>query len=532
MFELESSLHLYQSPLYRGRKGHWTTSFPEAVADCQGTLTWDPAAILGILGFTYTCGDRTLVNEVKRLGWLSGIGPDGEPRLEEIPAHGRRWQSPAEIAEELNRLLRQEALEVCRERQEIYVLLSGGLDSRMVAGVLAGLQKEGALPVKPIGVTWGLEDSRDVVYGRRIADMLGFEWLHASLTSDDLKENTEQTVLNIASLVSPVHLHSMHWFRNVSPDALVLAASYGDSVGRAEFSGKHVLELDYLRPVNSFGLLKKEVDAYAYQGVKDDLKQLQDRTAGQPAYVLCEHEMQGHYMRNMISQAMSVINRYCRVYQMFTHPAIYSYMWSIHPARRDDNVYAELLELLDPRLARTPWARTNRALRGATVDTQRGLRKGYHEYEAWIEGPLFEELNRYINPDWFAETGIFDPDNVRRLSEEVRNGRQGKGLYAFKPYEIYLWLAAFRRLAEQLEKMGKSAHLDQVTLSCPGSAPVDVPGIQKVGFLQRQLSRSAFCYNLAKQVLAPLRKMRKKNARKKLRQQTIRNYSPEIFVKK
>jgi hypothetical protein len=88
MAELESSLHLYQPPLYRGTKGEWRKSFVDAVNDCEGKVTWDIAAILSILGFTYACGDRTLVNEVKRRLWLSRIGADKEPAIEEIPIYG------------------------------------------------------------------------------------------------------------------------------------------------------------------------------------------------------------------------------------------------------------------------------------------------------------------------------------------------------------------------------------------------------------------------------------------------------------
>src|SRR3989442_721563 len=67
---------------------------------------------------------------------------------------------------------------------------------------------------------------------------------------------------------------------------------------------------------------------------------------------------------------MSVINHFCSVYQMFTDPRVYSYMWSLHPSLCVDEVYAVLLGRLHPNLARLPWARTNRALRGRTEGTR------------------------------------------------------------------------------------------------------------------------------------------------------------------
>lgn len=526
MIEFESSLHLYQAPLYRGNGGTWNKSFVDAVADCDGKITWDPAAILGILGFTYTCGDRTLVNEVKRRPWLSEIGLDGKPQLKEIPSHGRKWKTTSQIAEDLCNLLYKEALEMCEKRKEIYLLLSGGLDSRIVAGILGRLYNDGRLATKPVGVTWGLENSRDVVYGREIAQILGFDWIHVGMSHEDLKYNTDEMAIDIGTLVSPVHLHCAHWFKNVSKVALVLAASYGDSVGRAEFSGRSVLELDYLRPVNSFGLIRDEVLAAAYDGVKKDLRFLKNRSADQTKYILCEHEMQGHYMRNMIAHVMSVIGQYCSIYQMFTHPNTYSYMWSIHPALRDDGVYAELLEHLGPRLARMPWARTNRALKGKTVGAKSGLRRNYHERASWISGPLFDELYRYIDPVWFGETGIFDREKIRSLAEKVRHGKGEKGLYGFFAYERWLWLAAFRRMAEHLESLGKSVELDKAAVRSSGSLSYQVPGLKR-GVVRSLLSRSDLLYQLVRRYSAPFRKIISRIRKRILQYQAVRRYPPD-----
>ena len=69
MNKLESSLHLYQPPLYCDEKGRWHVSYASAVNGCGGRLTWGLVAILSILSFNYPCGDRTLLNEVKRKPW-------------------------------------------------------------------------------------------------------------------------------------------------------------------------------------------------------------------------------------------------------------------------------------------------------------------------------------------------------------------------------------------------------------------------------------------------------------------------------
>ena len=522
MSELESSLHVYQPPLYRGAKGGWKKSFVDAAAECEGDLTWDPAAVLGIMSFNYVCGDRTLVNEVKRQPWLSEIGPDGEVRLEEIPKHGRIWQNHSEIIKEFNDLLWQEALEVCKGRKEIYLLLSGGMDSRIVAGTLSMLCEEGSLDVKPVCVTWGLEDSRDVVYGRKVAEILGFEWVHLNLTKEDLCYNIYELPIAMGSMASPIHLHRIGWFEKVSPDALVLASSYGNHANRSEYSGRHLLELDYLRPVNRFGLIRREVLKSAYDGIMQDLGNLRDRSRGQPKYAVCENEMLGHYMRNMIGHVMSVIDRYCKVYQMFTHPKLYSYIWSIHPALRDKSICAELLGRFHPRLAHVPWARTNRAFKGRTTGARSGLRRHFLDYSVWGGGDMYDEINEYVDPEWFAETGIFDADGIRALAEEVRVGANGKGRYGYMPHEKWLWLASFRSMAEHLGSLGK--HCKTVR-----DDTRDAEGIPK-SVIDRSIKPIHGIYRCLGPLLGLLRRLRKLHRRLYLcilRRRAIREHPPD-----
>ena len=461
MQEIETSLHLFQPPRYRASDGSWHVTYGRALAQSAPELTLDGTAVLSLLSFNFVCGDRTLLHEIRRRPWLSSIGPAGLPVLSPIPEHGLRWQSYEEIADELGRLLCEEAIRVCQGRREIYVLLSGGLDSRIVAATLSKLVQDGRLPTKPIALTWGLPDSRDYLYGRETARTLGLEWVHAPLGPEHLRQNLPDAAELLAALVSPIHLHRMTWFQTLPREALVLAGNYGDMVGRAEFSGKRLLELGPLVPTNPFGLLRREILEAALDGLRSELAALHARSPGKPTYVLCEHEMHGHYTRSLIAHAMSVINHFCSVYQMFTDPSVYSYMWSLHPSLRAGEVYAVLLERLHPNLARLPWARTNRALRGRTEGARAGLRRDFHDYPGWISGPLHEEFARRVDPDWCAGTGLFDPDRVRALSRLAREDPDGAARpYAVSPFKIFAWLACFRHFVEWVEAQGKRLRLD------------------------------------------------------------------------
>ncbi|MCP4590277.1 MAG: hypothetical protein GY842_06015 [bacterium] len=475
MNELESSLHLFQTPMYRAGDGSWHSDYRGAV-NCSGErLTWDSAGILATLAYSYPCGDRTLLKEVRRRPWLSKIGADGEPRLEVIPLHDTLSRTHEEAAGELIRLLRAEALQVCRGRKEIYVLVSGGLDSRILAGVISQLALEGRLEAKPVAVSWGIADSRDVVYGRAVADTLGLEWVHVPLGPRDILRNMEEAVKALGCLVSPLNLHAMPWFEQVSKDALVLAGSYGDSVGRAEFSGRHVLELAHRRVFNPFGIFRNEFVSLAGRQLESDLEAFRSRTPGKPHYVVCEHEMQCHYMRGMIAQAMSVINEYCTVYQAFTHPDVYSYMWSIHPALRTDDIYAAVLARLSPQLARLPWARTNRALRGKTEGARSDLRPQFHDYAEWVTGELYSKLSPYVDPLWFGELGVFDCAGVRKLGDMIRQGRGALLVRKIDAYHAWVWLACFRRYADWLGGLGKRVEVEACIRVGMADAPVRMP---------------------------------------------------------
>jgi asparagine synthase (glutamine-hydrolysing) len=481
-----TSPHLYQPVRYRARDGSWHAMFNEAVLHSGHQLTWDYAAILSMISFGYICGDRTLVKEIKRQPWLSEIRSDGEPILQPIPAHHRIWRNAKEVAKTLERLLYEEAILACQGRKEIYVLLSGGLDSRVVAGIASQLFREGKLSVKPVCVTWGLPDSRDVVYGKRVAEILGLEWIYISLEPGDLLHNVEVCAKKLGAMISPAHLQRMEWFQNVDQDAIVLSGSYGDMVGRAEFSGLQLLELNYLKPTNGYSLLNSQVLREASQILVYDLQALHDRSPQQPRYVVCEHEMHAHYTRSMLAQAMSLINHYCTVYQMFTHPNVYGYMWSLHPAVRTDAIYAALLERLGPKLARLPWARTNRALRGKTEGKNSELIRYFNDYIGWITGPLYEDLLQIIESSKLLETGLFQIGQVKELCEAVK--RRSIDPRYYDGYDIFVWLACMTRFIEWCDQMEFHITIEYPEHAFTLSKAISIPPVGKLRAGLRNIS--------------------------------------------
>jgi len=452
MKELETSRHLFQRPLYQTPSKRWTYDFNDALSDCGPQVHLDPVAVASILSFCMEGSDRTLLKEISRRPWLSKIDESGGVVLETPPPHGFMSGSDEQVGARFFALLCDEARVACSSFKTIYVLLSGGMDSRIIAGVLSNLYERGELSAKPIAITWGDANSRDAVYARQVAEVLGFEWQNVEFGPERMLENIEATACHLGLLHSPELLHNMLWFKNIPADSLVIAGSFGDSIGRAEFGGRHLLLLDQRVPKNMHGLLKGNVFQAVRSEMNRDLETIHSRSGREaPGYVKNELWMQGYRMRGGLCHSLSIINSFANIYQMFTAPEVYGFMWSLHPARRNDDIYAAILEHEMPSLARIPWARTNRAMRGETVGARDDLKPDFHEYTKWSSGVLASQLNQLVDPDWFESMALFDAEGIRQMKQRINTSQHRIGEWN----NTWLWLAGFRRFAGYLEENGK-----------------------------------------------------------------------------
>lgn len=510
---LTTSRHLVQPPRYQSQDGRWHTEYLGALTAGGDHLEWNVAGLQSLCSFIYPCADHTLIRNVVRQPWISQVTVAGVCKLDEIPDHGLRWMDGGQVADELHRRIREEVLAVCRDRRKIYILLSGGLDSRIIAGALAETYRQGELACKPVGVTWGFEDSRDVVYARETARILDFDWVHIPTRPEDLLDNVEAIAHHLGALIPAMDIHRILWFRDVEPDAIVLAGSYGDSVGRGEFAGRTLLELEAHKVRNFVQLLKPEYASAGRNMLESDFAALRERKPNQYEFVYHEHEQQCYYMRGLYGLGLSLIGRFCDFYQMFTAPSVYGFVWSLHPALRTDEPYSRLLERYDTRLARLPWARTNRALRGQTIGAIRSLRRSYHDYPGWVRGPLYGRLREIVEPKWFEQTGVFDGAAILALDAHLRAETSPTGMQGAAVSRIYLWLAATRRMAEL-------AKANKLTISPPEplSPSIDTkpPGApQRVSLIRRWIRANP-----------KLKRWMKQRLTARLRRQSLRLYPP------
>ena len=306
-----NSKSLFHTPLYKSinSRAPWCENFLESCGK-EDSLEWDVAAIYSTLSCGFPLGDRTLFKQVKRRPWISEVQEKGCSTLLDIPTHSYIWKEPKQAARDLFDLLCEEIEAAAGGAETIYLLLSGGLDSRVVAGITRYLKEKNKVTDNIVAVTWGGEDSRDVQYAKELAIRYGYTWHHAPLTEESLEKNIELMAEVLGGANSPIHLHRMDWFqKNANSDSIVLAGSYGDSVGRGEFSKRTVLELLPIKPFNIFDLLDPRAAILAEQGVKEDISFLEARSGlDTPDYIKREHQQQGFYMRGLIAHTMSIIN--------------------------------------------------------------------------------------------------------------------------------------------------------------------------------------------------------------------------------
>jgi asparagine synthase (glutamine-hydrolysing) len=332
----------------------------EIMSRLQGPRLVDIRSVVQVISRYHCFAERTLVQGIYRTPWMArpnSANTDWE--FADLPLHGDRLMPETEVAHTLFNKLQTEILSYCEGKSTVGLLLSGGMDSRIAAGVLDFLLKTGQMSVSVVAITWGMEQTRDVIYARRIAQRLGWDWLHYPMSVEDLLSNIAETAKRGCEY-SPVHLHAMPRIREIQGVDCILAASYGDSVGRAEYSGRHVTQLIPFEQytLNWFKLLRVE----AYKEISDslarDVARYRTLFPRDDSYQQHEIDQQAHYMRRKLNHCMAVINEKTPLLHVFTSPDVFGFMWSLSPKVRTDLIYKYMLNLFQTDLSDIPWART------------------------------------------------------------------------------------------------------------------------------------------------------------------------------
>lgn len=403
--------------------------------------TLDFTALVQILSTGYAFGDRTLIQEIKKTPWMAK--PNGDKSAWcyfDLPKHNELNIKEDVSADRLYLLLEKELLDYVKNHGHIGILLTGGMDSRIVAAILNNLIKEGKLSNRKItAYTWGGTNSRDVVYARRVANMFGWDWKHVIVDIEQMHRNIELTIESGCEF-TPIHLHAMSKVADEKELDCVLAGSFGDSIGRGEYSGIRVKNLQNLadRINNSEGILRNDFLCLVKKDTDADIAFYHQKFPEKTAYQQNELDMQLHYMRRMLNPCMNVINKKIPLYQMFTSPAVFSYIWSINPDFRTDIIYKSLLEKYSPELLNIPWARTGLRYPEKQGNSDQFLKR-HHDYGGMIRRNFFGYIEHRIKEHKKTASLLFNYGILRQL---IRNCKKYPMKNSFNYEEKLLWIAA------------------------------------------------------------------------------------------
>lgn len=404
----------------------------------------DLISIIELLNRNYFLGDRTIIQGINISPWMAKPNKsNNEWVFHDLPIHKEINLDEATIAEELFTRLQKEILSYIGEKKSIGILLSGGMDSRIVAGTLDYLIKSEILADDIIvtALTWGNENSRDVVYAKRIAEKLKWDWKHYSVTAENLKDNLNEVAINGCEF-SPIHLHALPQIRDDNKLDCVLAGSYGDSIGRAEYSGVKVNNLKAL--TNNFRNVGALLKQNAFQDMKGkwmtDTEKYHTLFPEKQLYQQYELDNQLHYMRRMLNPCMKFIGLHNPLQQVFTSPDVFGFMWSIIPKKRNNEVYKLIISKFKTDFSNIPWARTGLPY-GVTEGLPDSFDNTHHSYKDFIDYDLYEEIKNLVLSDEIKSLEVFNMKSLTLSLKLIKSQPHTKLWYE----EKLIWLASLSK---------------------------------------------------------------------------------------
>lgn len=168
----------------------------KALAPHLKTITLDPAGLASMLTFGYHIGDLTTLSDIACLPNACQLEFDLDCDRLQIR---RYWDYPfgeaepqsgseGELAEALYHRLAAALQRQLRGVRAVLLPLSGGLDSRTMAGLLARSGFTGNV----LAYSYGQASSRDVRYGREIARRLGYRHVTIPTPTDFIVHDIEE----------------------------------------------------------------------------------------------------------------------------------------------------------------------------------------------------------------------------------------------------------------------------------------------------------------------------------------------------
>jgi len=417
----------------------------------------DPVAVAEFCTFEHVLWHRTLLEGVHLLPPASLLSyQDGVLSLrsywdfqfvEEYEDHPEAW-----YIERWAHLMRQAVRRCWRDDGSAGVLLSGGLDSRVVLAMMEGLYD------RVHSFTFGIPGCDDARLAQEVASKLGTRHHFFELKPDYLREVAEEGVRLTDGLKSCTHMHVLATLPQVAQWVQVLyTGSLGDSIMgdhlRRELLAVYkedVLARMLFRRYNT-GFPEKEqaqlfspplyrqIKGQAFESFRQALKESRASLAANKR----EHYSIRQNERRWILEGQRLLRSRVIVRTPFYDNDLVEFMLRVPPGlRMEGYFYQRAFATAFPELAKIPWEATGQPLvpcmRNLGIQFAHRLRwrlraaglrfvsppqhRPYADYDGWMRTTLRPWVESILLDRRTLERGYFNPDYIRNLVAEHMAG--------------------------------------------------------------------------------------------------------------
>lgn len=403
---------------------------------CIENCTIDIVGLFQYISKLYFLYDRTILNEVKR-----------ELCYKEkyLNQDYKRFLSFNEYFEYFIDNVKNEVYDVIKNKNNIGILLSGGIDSRIIALFLHILEDEKIISKNITIINWGIEGSRDVEYAKRISTLYKWNYINLPINEETLRNNIS-IIADHGCESSPIHIHAIGELSKYKCFDIILVGTYGDAIGRGEYSQKSIENIRNMKNVfvDKYGIIRKEYKKYYIEEFKNEsnkyfANELNSRIDCELDYIL-------NYLRRAFLPIFEILSDNIPIYQVFTNLELIKSTINADVKFRGNKLYYEVIKKLDKRLLEIPWSRTGLKYYINEGESDK-YKKNFHRYGYWIRNNLSEEISKEINSGALESLKIFDMKMINYIINT--NKKYSNYDNTNRVDEIILWLASLSKMVSK-----------------------------------------------------------------------------------
>jgi asparagine synthase (glutamine-hydrolysing) len=460
LFVATDRLGLY--PLYytQRNKGVAFASKASALLVDPGLSTFvDPIAVTQLLTFEYVLGNRTLVKDVKLIPPASvltyydnQINIRSYWRMNYLDTYTPRKEG--EYLEDLIYYMRQAAKRQAKGGLTKGILLSGGLDSR----VLLALMVDGSINDSLHSFTFGIPGCDDARFAEELAKRVGTKHHFFELKPDYLIDKAEEGVRLTDGLKSCVHMHAL---ATVEEEAKFAQVVFKGFLGDALMGGHLDRQLwaNYSKESFCQALFDKTCVLFSPSEYNrlftDEFQTLIENASfdsfcttleASEAFLVADRQNLfdlRYRQRRFILYGVELVRSRAVVRTPFCDNDLVEFMLSVPPGLRYDRyLMKEAFIQAYPDLAKVPYTETGYPMVPCARDLlmrinsqarwrlrAAGLQwipirriRPYAEYNLWMRTALRAWVEEILLSKRFSEREYFNHDYVQRLIGEHMNG--------------------------------------------------------------------------------------------------------------